>query len=100
MIAEYGQVYIRIGRFLVRICNFGSFTLNVSCVFEFQCLNFNNYAVQQPTCCAIFSIHKIVKMLQSLMNTLRMPLNNLHTPSVRSSVQVLDALNSVLPSLQ
>ncbi|XP_070385211.1 uncharacterized protein UU046-like [Dermacentor albipictus] len=43
---------------------------------------------------------QVVMMLRSLMNTLRILLNNMHTPSARSAMQVLDALNSVLATLE
>lgn len=43
---------------------------------------------------------EVVAMVKALMNTLRVLLSSIHTPAARSALQILDALNPVLSSLE
>lgn len=43
---------------------------------------------------------EVVAMVKALMNTLRVLLTSIHTPAARSALQILDALNPVLSSLE
>ncbi|XP_049527233.1 uncharacterized protein LOC125947003 [Dermacentor silvarum] len=43
---------------------------------------------------------QVIAMLKSLMNVMRTLLTNLNTPNARSALQVLDAMNPVLASLE
>lgn len=42
---------------------------------------------------------EVIAMVKTLMNTIRILLNNIQTPAARSALQILDALNPVLSSL-
>ena len=43
---------------------------------------------------------EVIAMVKTLMNTIRVLLNNIQTPAARSALQILDALNPVLSSLE